>query len=67
MAREPDTDNIALSELQLDVIRVLWRGEADVAAVMAWLCPVGFCELAWRCLLVAAGLSLLTWKAVDIL
>lgn len=37
MAREPDTDDIALSELQLDVMRVLWRGEASVADVAAAL------------------------------
>lgn len=33
----PDTDDIALSELQLDVMRVLWRGEASVADVAAAL------------------------------
>lgn len=37
MAREPDTDDIALSELQLDVMRVLWRGEASVADVASAL------------------------------
>ncbi|TNJ33291.1 BlaI/MecI/CopY family transcriptional regulator [Arenimonas terrae] len=37
MAREPHTDDIALSELQLDVMRVLWRGEASVADVAAAL------------------------------
>ncbi len=37
MPREPDTDDIALSELQLDVMRVLWRGEASVADVAAAL------------------------------
>lgn len=37
MARQPDTDDIALSELQLDVMRVLWRGEASVADVAAAL------------------------------
>src|SRR5688572_29899655 len=37
MAREPDTDDIALSELQLDVMRVLWRGQASVADVAAAL------------------------------
>ena len=37
MAREPDTDDIGLSELQLDVMRVLWRGEASVADVAAAL------------------------------
>ena len=31
-------DGVALSELQLDVMRVLWRGEASVAEVAA----VGF-------------------------
>lgn len=33
----PDTDDIALSELQLDIMRVLWRGEASVADVAAAL------------------------------
>jgi predicted transcriptional regulator len=33
----PDTDDIALSDLQLDVMRVLWRGEASVADVAAAL------------------------------
>jgi hypothetical protein len=28
-----DTGDIALSDLQLDLMRVLWRGEASVAAV----------------------------------
>ncbi len=37
MTREPDSDDIALSELQLDVMRVLWRGEASVADVAAAL------------------------------
>ena len=37
MARDPHTDDIALSELQLDVMRVLWRGEASVADVAAAL------------------------------
>jgi BlaI family penicillinase repressor len=37
MAREPHPDDIALSELQLDVMRVLWRGEASVADVAAAL------------------------------
>jgi BlaI family penicillinase repressor len=37
MPREPHTDDIALSELQLDVMRVLWRGEASVADVAAAL------------------------------
>lgn len=30
-----DTDDFALSELQLDLMRVLWRGEASVADVAA--------------------------------
>jgi predicted transcriptional regulator len=33
----PESDDIALSELQLDVMRVLWRGEASVADVAAAL------------------------------
>lgn len=34
MATEPDdTGDIALSDLQLDLMRVLWRGEASVAEV----------------------------------
>ncbi|WP_290887490.1 BlaI/MecI/CopY family transcriptional regulator [Arenimonas sp.] len=33
----PDGEDIALSELQLDVMRVLWRGEASVADVAAAL------------------------------
>lgn len=33
----PDGDDIALSDLQLDVMRVLWRGEASVADVAAAL------------------------------
>lgn len=33
----PESDDIALSELQLDVMRVLWRGEASVADVVAAL------------------------------
>lgn len=34
MASDPeDTGDIALSELQLDLMRVLWRGEASVAEV----------------------------------
>ena len=33
----PESDDIALSELQLDVMRVLWRGEASVADVAAVL------------------------------
>lgn len=38
MAHEtPDGDDIALSELQLDVMRVLWRGEASVSDVAAAL------------------------------
>jgi predicted transcriptional regulator len=38
MAHEtPEGDDIALSELQLDVMRVLWRGEASVADVAAAL------------------------------
>lgn len=38
MAQEtPEGDDIALSELQLDVMRVLWRGEASVADVAAAL------------------------------
>ena len=37
-----------------------------IAAVMAWLTPAGFLELAWRYLLVAAVVSLLTWKAADV-
>lgn len=32
-----DSDDIALSDLQLDVMRVLWRGEAAVADVVAAL------------------------------
>ena len=36
MASESDdTGDIALSELQLDLMRVLWRGEASVADVAA--------------------------------
>jgi BlaI family penicillinase repressor len=36
MTPEPDdTADIALSELQLDLMRVLWRGEASVADVAA--------------------------------
>ncbi len=36
MASETDdTGDIALSELQLDLMRVLWRGEASVADVAA--------------------------------
>ena len=34
---DPRTDDIALSDLQLDVMRVLWRGEASVADVAAAL------------------------------
>ena len=38
MADTPeDTGDIALSDLQLDVMRVLWRGEASVAEVAAAL------------------------------
>ena len=38
MALDPDdTDDIALSDLQLDLMRVLWRGEATVAEVAAEL------------------------------
>lgn len=39
MAPETDAapEDIALSELQLDVMRVLWRGEASVAEVAAVL------------------------------
>lgn len=38
MASESDdTGDIALSELQLDLMRVLWRGEASVADVAAEL------------------------------
>lgn len=37
-----------------------------IAAVMAWLSPAGFLELAWRYLLVAAVLSLLVWKTQDV-
>jgi predicted transcriptional regulator len=33
----PESDDIALSELQLDVMRVLWRGDASVADVAAAL------------------------------
>lgn len=33
----PDTDDIALSELQLDIMRVLWRGDASVADVASAL------------------------------
>lgn len=33
----PEQDDIALSDLQLDVMRVLWRGEASVADVAAAL------------------------------
>lgn len=33
----PESDDIALSELQLDVMRVLWRGESSVAEVAAVL------------------------------
>ena len=32
-----DTGDIALSDLQLDVMRVLWRGEASVSDVAAEL------------------------------
>jgi hypothetical protein len=38
-----------------------------LAAVMAWLSPAGFPELAWRYLLLAAVLSLFTWKAMEVL
>jgi hypothetical protein len=38
-----------------------------VAGVMAWLSAAGFLELAWRYLLVAAVVSLLTWKATEVL
>ncbi len=34
---EHDLDAVALSELQLDLMRVLWRGEASVADVAAAL------------------------------
>ncbi len=34
---DPHPDDIALSDLQLDVMRVLWRGEASVADVAAAL------------------------------
>ncbi len=34
---DPAPDDIALSDLQLDVMRVLWRGEASVADVAAAL------------------------------
>ena len=34
---DPNADDIALSDLQLDVMRVLWRGEASVADVAAAL------------------------------
>ena len=34
---DPRPDDIALSDLQLDVMRVLWRGEASVADVAAAL------------------------------
>lgn len=37
MATEPD--DVALSDLQLDLMRVLWRGEASVADVAAALEP----------------------------
>jgi len=33
----PESDDIALSELQLDVMRVLWRGDSSVADVAAAL------------------------------
>ena len=36
MSTEPQ-DDIALSDLQLDIMRVLWRGEASVAEVAAAL------------------------------
>ena len=38
-----------------------------IAGVTAWLSAAGFLELAWRYLLVAAVVSLLTWKAADVL
>jgi hypothetical protein len=38
-----------------------------IAGVTAWLSAAGFLELAWRYLLVAAVVSLLTWKATDVL
>lgn len=38
-----------------------------IAAVMAWLSPAGFFELAWRFLVVAAVASLFTWKTLDVL
>ena len=34
---DPVSEDIALSDLQLDVMRVLWRGEASVADVAAAL------------------------------
>ena len=34
---DPDLDAVALSELQLDLMRVLWRGESSVADVAAAL------------------------------
>lgn len=37
MTAVPAPDDIALSDLQLDVMRVLWRGEASVADVAAAL------------------------------
>lgn len=37
MAEPNDPEDIALSDLQLDVMRVLWRGEASVADVVAAL------------------------------
>ena len=37
MERDPDLDAVALSELQLDLMRVLWRGEASVGDVAAAL------------------------------
>ena len=38
-----------------------------IAGVTAWLSAAGFLELAWRYLLVAAVVSLLTWKATEVL
>lgn len=37
MAPGTDAEDVALSDLQLDVMRVLWRGEASVADVVAAL------------------------------
>ena len=37
MTTDTDAGDIALSDLQLDVMRVLWRGETSVADVAAEL------------------------------